>query len=339
MRLVHVLCLLGSVSIPVSLAARQDHHGSGDQRGAMVMGFDQARTTHHFLLFSDGGAIDVSVNDSADTKNRDAIRTHLPHIAMMFGEGNFDAPMLVHDSKNVPGTKAMTERKETIRYQVRGDGKRRPSDYRDIRCEGARGRARVLEVSDRGAQDGRSDNRADAMTGTPMGPRDVARTTGVSTDTLRHYERKGLLPGVTRTAAGYRRYSAATVERVLLIQRALVVGFSLADLKRVLGVRDRGGAPCQSVRSLVGERLDELNQRIEELLTLRDELRLLLGEWDGRLSKTAKGQRANLLETLGTRAVIEGTRRRRQTQSAGADVRAITTQSLGRYAPRRERRR
>ena len=118
------------------------------------------------------------------------------------------------------------------------------------------------------------------MTTAPMGPRDVARATGVSTDTLRHYERKGLLPGVTRTAAGYRRYSAATVERVLLIQRALVVGFSLADLKRVLGVRDRGGAPCQSVRALVGERLEGLNQRIEELLTLRDELRLLLAEWD-----------------------------------------------------------
>ena len=117
MRLVHVLCLLGSVSIPVSLAARQDHSGSVDQRGAMVMGFSQARTTHHFLLFADGGAIEVSVNDLADTKDRDAIRSHLPHIAMMFGEGNFDAPMLVHDSKHVPGTKAMTERKGAIRYQ------------------------------------------------------------------------------------------------------------------------------------------------------------------------------------------------------------------------------
>ena len=81
------------------------------------MGFDQARTTHHFLLFDDGGAIDVSVKESADTKNRDAIRSHLPHIATMFGEGNFDAPMLVHDSKNVPGTKLMTERKDVIRYQ------------------------------------------------------------------------------------------------------------------------------------------------------------------------------------------------------------------------------
>jgi DNA-binding transcriptional MerR regulator len=154
------------------------------------------------------------------------------------------------------------------------------------------------------------------MIATPMGPREVARTTGVSTDTLRHYERKGLLPGVTRTTAGYRRYSAASVERVLLIQRALVVGFSLADLERVLSVRDRGGAPCHSVRALVGERLDALNKRIEELLALRDELRLLLTEWEGRLSKTAKGQRANLLETLGARAVIEETRRRRPDRSA-----------------------
>jgi len=167
------------------------------------------------------------------------------------------------------------------------------------------------------------------MTTRPMGPRDVARTTGVSTDTLRHYERKGLLPGVTRTAAGYRRYSAATVERVLLIQRALVVGFSLADLKRVLSVRDRGGSPCRSVRALVGERLDGLNQRIKELHTLRDELRRLLTEWDDRLSKTAQGDRANLLADLGQRPVIERTRRRRLQQSGGVDGSARTTRIRG----------
>jgi len=172
------------------------------------------------------------------------------------------------------------------------------------------------------------------MTATAMGPRDVARTTGVSTDTLRHYERKGLLQGVTRTAAGYRRYSAATIERVLLIQRALVVGFSLADLKRVLGVRDRGGAPCHSVRALVAERLDGLTQRIDELIALRDELRLLLTEWDGRLSKTATGQRANLLETLGTRDVIEGSRRRRQDRSERVDIPPPTKRSFGQHATR-----
>jgi hypothetical protein len=68
MRLVPVLCLVStlSISIPVSLTARQDHHGAGGQRGAMVMSFDQALTSHHFLLFNDGGAIEVSVNDVAD---------------------------------------------------------------------------------------------------------------------------------------------------------------------------------------------------------------------------------------------------------------------------------
>ena len=150
------------------------------------------------------------------------------------------------------------------------------------------------------------------MTLERVGPRDVARATGVSTDTLRHYERHGLLPAVTRTAAGYRRYSPDAIERVLLIQRALVVGFSLADLKRVLTVRDKGGAPCRSVRALVGERLDELNRRIEQLIALRDELRALLGTWDAKLAKTPAGGRALLLDTLGSSSGIERTRQARR---------------------------
>ena len=155
------------------------------------------------------------------------------------------------------------------------------------------------------------------MTAAPMGPRDVARVTGVSTDTLRHYERKGLLPGVMRSAAGYRRYSAATVERVMLIQRALVVGFSLAELQRVLGIRDGGGAPCRQVRTLVGQRFEELNGRIAQLLALRDELGLLMSEWDKRLLKTADGERAHLLDTLGEATAIEGNRRTRYSRPAG----------------------
>ena len=150
-----------------------------------------------------------------------------------------------------------------------------------------------------------------------MGPREVARATGVSADTLRHYERKGLLPGVTRTAAGYRRYPAALVQRVLLIQRALVVGFSLRDLQRVLGVRDKGGAPCRAARDLVGQRLAELSRRIEDMIGLRDELRALLDQWDVTLAATPDGQRAHLLETLGSKSGIEQTRRiRRRTLTA-----------------------
>ena len=81
------------------------------------MGFDQEATVHHFFLFTDGGAIEVNVKAASDTKNRDAIRSHLPHIATMFADGNFDAPMLVHDSTNVPGTKIMAARKAAIRYE------------------------------------------------------------------------------------------------------------------------------------------------------------------------------------------------------------------------------
>ena len=156
------------------------------------------------------------------------------------------------------------------------------------------------------------------MTGTPLGPRDVARATGVSTDTLRHYERHGLLPAVPRTSSGYRRYSPATIDRVLLIQRALVVGFSLADLKRVLTVRDKGGAPCTSVRTLVGERLDELDRRIDQLVTLREELQALVGEWDAKLAQTPAGQRAHLLDGLGSSSGIERNRIERQAPSRKA---------------------
>ena len=98
-------------------AAAQDPHAQMHQRGAQVMGFDQDKTAHHFLLFEDGGAIDVSVKDAADTKNRDAIRAHLPHIAQMFGQGNFDAPVLVHDTKQVPGTAALARHKDRITYR------------------------------------------------------------------------------------------------------------------------------------------------------------------------------------------------------------------------------
>jgi DNA-binding transcriptional MerR regulator len=144
-----------------------------------------------------------------------------------------------------------------------------------------------------------------------MGPKEVARATGVSTDTLRHYERYGLLPRAARSASGYRQYSSATVQRVLLIQRALVVGFSLADVKRVLTVRDRGGAPCRSVRGLIDDRLQALDRRIEELLALREELRGLLTEWDERLARTPKDEPAHLLESLGTKPQIESVRRNR----------------------------
>jgi hypothetical protein len=93
-----------------------------NHRGAQVMGFDQDKTAHHFYLYADGGAIDVSVKDATDKTNVDAIRAHLPHIVAMFAQGNFEAPMLVHGTE-VPGTPEMKKVRETITWKYEESAK------------------------------------------------------------------------------------------------------------------------------------------------------------------------------------------------------------------------
>jgi len=130
---------------------------------------------------------------------------------------------------------------------------------------------------------------------------ELARAAGVSTDTLRHYERKGVLGAPRRSANGYREYPPGALERVLLVRRALSFGFTLDELARVLRTRERGGAPCREVRALAAGKLEEVESRLRELRALRGELRAILGEWDGRLSEAADGGRAGLLESLAGR--------------------------------------
>ena len=93
-----------------------NHHDSMNERGDQGMGFDQSKTTHHFRLFADGGAIEVSANEVTDSASRDEIRSHLGHIARMFSEGNFSIPMFVHDQVP-PGVETMKQQKSAIRYK------------------------------------------------------------------------------------------------------------------------------------------------------------------------------------------------------------------------------
>jgi hypothetical protein len=90
-------------------------HAQVDARGDHVMGFDHAETTHHFRLTASGGVIEVSANDPDDAASRDAIRAHLAHIAKMFAEGDFEAPMLIHD-RVPPGVPVMQRDKKAIRW-------------------------------------------------------------------------------------------------------------------------------------------------------------------------------------------------------------------------------
>ena len=150
---------------------------------------------------------------------------------------------------------------------------------------------------------------------------ELARLAGVSTDTLRHYERKGVLACPRRGRNGYRQYPPEALARVLLVRRALAFGFTLDELARVLSVRDRGAAPCKEVRALAAAKLAEVEERLAQLAELRGELRATLEEWDARLARTSGGGRAGLLESLAARdghskagTAKIGLRRKRRTQ-------------------------
>jgi DNA-binding transcriptional MerR regulator len=127
---------------------------------------------------------------------------------------------------------------------------------------------------------------------------ELARRAGVSRDTLRHYERQGLLALPPRAANGYRLYPESALERVHLIRRALHVGFTIEELCGILRTRDRGGAPCLHVREIAVRRLGEIEERLSDLGRLRDELRATLTGWEQRLEHAAPGKPAHLLESL-----------------------------------------
>jgi DNA-binding transcriptional MerR regulator len=132
---------------------------------------------------------------------------------------------------------------------------------------------------------------------------ELARLAGVSTDLLRHYERLGIVPPPHRTSNGYRQYPSSTVGRIRIVRRSLSLGFSLPELARIFAVRDRGGAPCRSVRALAEEKLRQVEQSLMELKTLRRELQKTLLDWDRRLARTPAGRRAELLRSLGETSV------------------------------------
>ena len=91
------------------------HAAEVDSRGDVAMGFSHALTTHHFLLFSDGGAIVVEADDLTDQSSLTAIRQHMNRIAEMFARGDFNLPMFIHDTQP-PGIDTMKQLRSQITY-------------------------------------------------------------------------------------------------------------------------------------------------------------------------------------------------------------------------------
>lgn len=140
-------------------------------------------------------------------------------------------------------------------------------------------------------------------------PRELAASAGISTDTLRYYERSGVLPEPARTRGGYRRYAPAAVARVAMIRRALAIGFSIKDLSRVLGDREHGGAPCRKVRAIVSDRLSRIDVELAALAALKEDLVQLLAEWDAKLAVTPANSQARLLDSLAAAGQAASSRR------------------------------
>lgn len=140
--------------------------------------------------------------------------------------------------------------------------------------------------------------KANPRTHRPLRSGELARLAGVSTDTLRYYERRHLLPLVPRSAAGYRLFPSETLIRVQIIRGALSIGFSVNELAEIFRERNSGAAPCHRVRKLAADKLVALEVRLRELQSCRRDLRETLGEWDRLLAKTPHGKKARLLETF-----------------------------------------
>lgn len=104
----------------------------------------------------------------------------------------------------------------------------------------------------------------------------LAAAVGVGGDTVRYYEREGLLPAAPRTSSGYRIFTPETVERMHFIRGAQRLGLSLSDVRDLLAVRDTGVCPCEPAEQHLTRRLAEVDEQLAALSRLREQMAAML---------------------------------------------------------------
>ncbi len=110
----------------------------------------------------------------------------------------------------------------------------------------------------------------------------VADQGGVKVQTIRYYERRGLLPKPARTAAGYRKYSDDAIRRLRFIRQAQALGFSLSEIEELLSLRMQSGTTCGDIRKRARQKITTVNDKIEELQRIRDALSKLARACQGK---------------------------------------------------------
>ena len=107
---------------------------------------------------------------------------------------------------------------------------------------------------------------------------EVAKATGTAVETVRYYERIGVLPKPARTAGNYRSYGNAEVARLSFIRRARNIGFSLDQVRTLLSLADDGDRPCGEVDALARQHLNAVDRKIADLTALHGELSSLIAQ-------------------------------------------------------------
>lgn len=117
---------------------------------------------------------------------------------------------------------------------------------------------------------------------------------GASADTLRYYERIGLLPAPDRTPSGYRVYGQDSIERMAFIKGAQRLGLRLEEIKELLAIKDGGVCPCGHTRSLLERRATQLDDEMEAMSRMRGEIDRMLV--DLGTDDTSRSQCNNLIQ-------------------------------------------
>jgi MerR family transcriptional regulator, mercuric resistance operon regulatory protein len=93
----------------------------------------------------------------------------------------------------------------------------------------------------------------------------LSKSTGTNVETIRYYERAGLLPAPVRSSGGYRMYGTTEAKRLNFIRRARALGFSLADVRKLLSLADQRRRPCADVRAVAAAHLTDVREKIADL--------------------------------------------------------------------------
>lgn len=105
---------------------------------------------------------------------------------------------------------------------------------------------------------------------------ELANAVGLPSQTIRFYERKGLLPAPERGANGYRTYDESTLARLRFVQTGQAAGLTLAEIGTIIDLRDDGNVPCTRVATLIQSKLTAVRARIRDLALLETELDVLI---------------------------------------------------------------